>query len=67
MPRMPSCYEKPSKDKVVWRTIVNVDAVKAAVHKLKQINFAIVNSFSKFRVSLPYFRVADLESFTLAV
>ena len=29
---------RPSKGKVVWRTIVNVDAVKAAICKLRQIN-----------------------------
>ena len=30
---------KPSKGKVMWRTIVNVDTVKAAVAKLEQINW----------------------------
>ena len=30
--------KKPSKEKVVWRTIVNVDAVKQALQKLKQLN-----------------------------
>ena len=28
---------KPSKEKVVWRTIVNVDAVKAAISTLKAL------------------------------
>ena len=30
---------KPSKEKVVWRTMVNVDAVKAAIKKLKDTNW----------------------------
>ena len=30
---------KPNKLKVVWRTLVNVDALKAAIHKLKEINW----------------------------
>ena len=32
-------HGEPSKEKVIWRTIVNVDAVKAAVRNLKQINW----------------------------
>ena len=30
---------KPKSGKVVWQTLVNVHAVKAAVHKLKEINW----------------------------
>ena len=30
---------KPSKLKVVWHTLVNVDVLKAAIHKLKEINW----------------------------
>ena len=35
---------KPSKEKVVWRTIVNVDAAKAAINTLKQIRLAVQES-----------------------
>ena len=30
---------KPKSGKVVWQTLVNVNAIKAAVHKLKEINW----------------------------
>ena len=30
---------KPSKLNVVWRSLINVDALKGAIHKLKEINW----------------------------
>ena len=30
---------KPKSGKVVWQTLVNVNAIKAVVHKLKEINW----------------------------
>ena len=34
---------KPAKGKVMWRTIVDVKKIKAAIHKLRQINWLYKN------------------------
>ena len=30
---------KPTKNEIVWRSLVNIDNIKAAVEKLRQINW----------------------------
>ena len=33
----------PTKNKVVWQTLVDVNALKFAIHKLKEINWLYKN------------------------
>ena len=39
---------KPKSGKVVWQTLVNVNAIKGAVHKLKEINWLYQDSDDNF-------------------
>ena len=60
---------KPSKERVVWRTIVNVDAVKAAVQKLKQINWLCrkVNEQSVDDVAKQVVQTVDTTTSTICI
>ena len=58
---------KPTTSKVVWRSLVNVDHVKTAVHKLREINwlYSEVKDDSVNEVSIKVIEIANNTSSTM--